>query len=138
MFENLNTKIVTQEQVIFAGPADSIVVPAAGGQMGILKNHAPLMAALAVGVLKIHDGADKKDYFAVSGGFVQVKNNRVIILADRAVNAEKVNREENAGEINKLNAALNSAGKAEKDELKKDLEFLEAKEKAIELASSGK
>ena len=138
MFDNLNTKIVTQEQVIYEGQADSVVVPAAGGQMGILRNHAPLMAALGVGVLKIHDGADKEDYFAVSGGFVQVKDNRVIILADRAQNSEQVNREENAGELKKLNAMLGLAEKTEKGELQKDIDFLEAKEKAVELASSGK
>jgi F-type H+-transporting ATPase subunit epsilon len=66
-----------------------INLPASLGSMGVLKNHAPLMTTLDIGVIKYSkDSADH--YLAVHGGFAEVKDNVVIVLADSAEKAEEI------------------------------------------------
>lgn len=76
-------RLITQEEV------ESLVVPAAEGYLGVLKNHSPLITALAAGVVRYRkQGALKR--MAVSGGFMEVSNNKVILLADTAERAEEI------------------------------------------------
>jgi F-type H+-transporting ATPase subunit epsilon len=81
--------IVTAEKVVFSGDVDIVVVPGAEGEMGILPHHAPLMTTLNAG--QITARKDKEEYLlAVSGGFLEVQPDRVIILADEAERAEEI------------------------------------------------
>ncbi|MCR6545422.1 F0F1 ATP synthase subunit epsilon [Dehalobacterium formicoaceticum] len=76
-------EVVTPEKKICSQDVDSLVVPATQGYLGILPDHAPLITSLDIGVVKFtKDGKPKK--MAVSGGFLEVKDNKVIILADTA------------------------------------------------------
>lgn len=89
--------IITQERVVFSGPADMVSVPGTEGRMGILPNHSPLLSALDFGeVLVRHSGAE--EFFAIGGGFVEVQPDHVTILADSAEHADEIDleRAENA------------------------------------------
>ena len=78
--------VVSPERVLYDGEATFAVVPAHDGQMGILHDHAPLLALLGTGPLRL-ETAEGTRRFRVSGGFVQVLRNRVTVLSEEAVEA---------------------------------------------------
>ena len=79
----LEVHVVTPEQEVWTGEANMVVATAIDGEIGILPDHAPLLAALDVGRLSIDTGGSKEEA-AVDGGFLHVKDNRVDILAEHA------------------------------------------------------
>lgn len=81
--------IVTPAGLLMSENVGKVQLPATLGSMGVLKNHAPLMTTLDIGIVKYNQ--DGRDYFlTVSGGFAEVKNNTVIVLADAAERAEDI------------------------------------------------
>jgi F-type H+-transporting ATPase subunit epsilon len=81
--------IVTAESSVFSEDVDMIIAPGMMGQLGILPNHSPLMTMLDPGEVVIKKGSDEQ-YLAVSGGFLEVRPDRVILLADSAERAEEI------------------------------------------------
>jgi F-type H+-transporting ATPase subunit epsilon len=81
--------IVTAEKSVFSEDVDEVIAPGAQGQLGILPHHAPLMTMLEPGELVVKKGSDEF-YLAVSGGFLEVRPDRVIVLADTAERAEDI------------------------------------------------
>lgn len=89
---SLKLDIVTAERVVYSEDVDMIVAPGIEGQLGILPHHAPLMTTLQAGELRVKRGGDE-DTLAISGGFLEVRPDRVIILADSAERAEEIDME---------------------------------------------
>ena len=84
---SLNVEIVTEEENIYSGPATMVVAPGYIGELAILPNHSNLLTTLDAGELKIYD--DKKENpIAIRGGFLQVADNKVIVLADSSTNSQ--------------------------------------------------
>lgn len=82
-------EIITAERQVYGDDVDMVVAPGADGQLGILPHHAPLMTMLQPGEILIRkEGADT--FMAVTGGFMEVIGNRVIILADAAERADEI------------------------------------------------
>ncbi|MBC7226352.1 MAG: F0F1 ATP synthase subunit epsilon [Thermoflexales bacterium] len=81
--------IVTPEKQLFSGEVDSVLLPGAEGELGILPRHAPLLTALTIGELVARRGEEEL-LFAIHGGFAQVLPDRVIVLADMGERAEEV------------------------------------------------
>jgi len=81
--------IVTAEKVVFSDDVDSVIVPGIDGELGVLPTHAPLMTIIAPGELIVRQGETEVD-MAVSGGFIEVRPDRVIVLADSAERAEDI------------------------------------------------
>jgi len=79
----LKLEIVTPEKKVFDADVDSVTVPTATGEAGILPNHAPLISALKPGVLS-YSNKGTVERLAVAGGFVEVSNNQVSVLTDTA------------------------------------------------------
>jgi F-type H+-transporting ATPase subunit epsilon len=77
-------EIVSPEKLVLSLDVASAVVPGADGSIGILANHAPLMAEIGTGRVIIRDTDGNESSLAISGGFVQVQGNTVRILADSA------------------------------------------------------
>jgi len=85
----IRCEIVSQDRTVFQGDVDIVVLPGAAGEMGILPHHAPVLAILNYGVIKIRrDG--KEDLFTVAGGVAEVQPDIVTILADAAENIEDI------------------------------------------------
>lgn len=86
----LSLDIVTAERVVYSEPeVDEIVAPGAQGQFAVLPRHAAFMTMLVPGVLVIRKGGEEID-MAITGGFVEVRENRVVVLADAAERAEEI------------------------------------------------
>jgi F-type H+-transporting ATPase subunit epsilon len=81
--------VVTAEGVVYSDDVDEVVIPGSEGQLAILPHHAPLMTMIAPGELTIRKrGTDS--FLAVSGGFLEVYTDRIIILADTAEQVEEI------------------------------------------------
>ncbi len=86
---NIKLEIVTAERIVFSGEVDEIVAPGVEGQLGILPHHAPLMTMLQAGELVAKKGG-QDEIMAIAGGFLEVRPDRVIVLADAAERAEEI------------------------------------------------
>ena len=87
----LQVTVVTAEREVFSGEADVVIVPGAEGELAILPSHTPLVTVMNPGELWIQDG-DKEDALALSGGFMEVRNNQISILADTAERPKRSTR----------------------------------------------
>jgi len=82
-------EVVTVNGVVFSEEVNMIVVWGSEGQLGILSHHAPLMTMLQSGELLVRKGDDEQ-YLATSGGFLEVRPDKVVILADACERAEEI------------------------------------------------
>ena len=85
----LKVEIVTAERLVFSDDVNVVVAPGVEGQLGILPHHTPLMTMLQPGELLLRK--DKEEiYMAITGGFLEVRPDKVIILADACERAEDI------------------------------------------------
>ncbi len=89
LMSSIRLDIVTAERVVYSEDVDMIVAPGIEGQLGILPHHAPLMTTLQAGELQVRKGGEEF-FLAISGGFLEVRPDRVIVLADTAERAREI------------------------------------------------
>jgi F-type H+-transporting ATPase subunit epsilon len=82
-------EIVTPERKVFSGNVDFAVIPGSEGEFGVLPNHAAILSGLGIGEVRVRTG-EKTDYYAVSGGFAEVRDNKASVLADTAEPAAEI------------------------------------------------
>lgn len=78
----MNLQIITPDKTVFKGEVKLVQVPGSKGSFQILRNHAPIISTLDPGDVKIIDEEDKTSFISISGGVIEVKNNKIIILAE--------------------------------------------------------
>ena len=89
----LSVQIVTAEREVLAEDGvDMVIAPGSEGEMGILPRHVSLLTTLRPGVLRLKRGADEQ-VMAVSGGFMQVASDRVLVLADTAERDDEIDEQ---------------------------------------------
>ncbi len=81
--------IVTAERIVYSEEVDIVIAPGSQGQLGILPHHAPLMTTLQPGELLMRRSGEEYS-LAISGGFMEVRPDRVIVLADAAERADEI------------------------------------------------
>ena len=81
---------VSQDHMVFTGDVSEVLAPGVGGQMGILPHHAPLMTVLAPGEVVVRQAGREDQYFAVSGGWMEVRPDKVTILARTAERSDEI------------------------------------------------
>lgn len=104
-------EIITPERTVYQGEVESLVVKAYEGYLGVLAGHAPLLAQLAIGEIRIREPHQREILFATGGGFLEVANDRVIILADSAERPEEIDVERARRALDRARARL--AGRRE-------------------------
>ncbi len=100
--------LVTPEGAAFEGEAERLVVPGAAGEIGVLARHAPLVAMLQAGEIRIRSGGDWQR-FAAGPGYFKVQRDRAIVLVDDAVRAEEIDVEAARRELEEARARLERA-----------------------------
>lgn len=80
----MHLDIITPDKNVFNGEVISVQLPGTTGKFQILKNHAPLIASLGQGKVKVVDAHKETLFFEVTGGVVEVLNNKVTVLAEKA------------------------------------------------------
>jgi F-type H+-transporting ATPase subunit epsilon len=88
----VHLEIVTPERLAYEGDVDSVVCPGIEGELGVLPHHAPLLTTLGVGELRIRSGG-QEEYFAIAGGFLQVRPDKVVVMAETADLASEIDLE---------------------------------------------
>lgn len=89
----LQCEIVTAERKVYAGEVLEVVAATSSGQVAILPLHAPLLSSLVPGEIRLVLSDEEDLLFAVGGGFMEVRDNKVIILADSAERADEIDAE---------------------------------------------
>ena len=105
----LDVEIVTAEKTIFSGQASLILVPGIEGELGILSSHAPIITELDSGEVLIRNEQEELS-LVLSGGFVEVFNDKVTILADAAERTNEINIEKAKEAIQKAEKIVDSKG----------------------------
>jgi F-type H+-transporting ATPase subunit epsilon len=82
--------IITPDRVVYRGQVKSFTAPGDLGSFQVLYNHAPLLSSLSVGEMKFVDSGDNVVYYSTSGGFVEVRNNRVLALVQTAEQSDEI------------------------------------------------
>jgi F-type H+-transporting ATPase subunit epsilon len=100
--------VVTPEGAAFEGEAERLVVPGAAGEIGVLARHAPLVAMLKAGEIRIRSGGEWQS-FAAGPGYFKVQRDRAIVLVDDAVRAEEIDVEQARREAEQARALLERA-----------------------------
>ena len=75
-------EIITPEKKVYSGKIKLIQVPGSKGSFAVLKNHAPIISALEKGKIRIITPEDEETLIEVDGGLIEVKNNKIIVLAE--------------------------------------------------------
>ncbi len=78
----MKLEIITPEKTIYSGEVEMVQLPGIDGLFAILNNHAPMIAALGKGRVKIRRGEKKIEFFEISGGILEVLKNKVLVLAE--------------------------------------------------------
>lgn len=90
MAGEMSLRIITPEATLMQGiKTEAVVIPVVDGQLGILHNHAPMVSTLGLGILRYKQGAQTKR-IAINGGFLELSNNQITVLADSAEEAETI------------------------------------------------
>ena len=93
-------ELASPEQLVFSGEVEHVVVPGAEGEFGVMAQHAPLIAMLRPGLLKILGPNERQ--FVLRGGFAEVNPQGLTVLADFAAPVDDVDRDVLAGQIKDL------------------------------------
>ena len=113
MFENkIRCQIVSAEQDIFDGKIAMLIATGTQGELGVQPNHAPLLTQLAPGPIRLVFSQEKEEAFYVSGGFLEVQPQMILVLADTVIRGEELDSK--AAEATK-HQALQHIQKSDKD-----------------------
>ena len=104
--------LVTPEGAAFEGEAEMLIVPGAAGEIGILARHAPIVAMLRAGEIRVKAGGDWQA-FAAGPGYCKVQQDRALVLVDDAVRAEEIDVEEARRQAEDARAILERADAGE-------------------------
>ena len=102
-------EIVTPERLAYSDTVDAVNLPGIEGELGVLPHHAPLVSMLGVGELRIRKGGAEES-FAIVGGFLQVRPDRVVVMAETADLASDIDLEKAQEARRDAERALENAG----------------------------
>lgn len=130
----LRLEIVTPEKKVFDADVETVTIPTASGEAGLLANHAPIVSALKPGILS-YTLKGSVERMVVSGGFIEMSNNKVSVLTDSAETATEIDLEaaRAAREAAEKELAANATSAIELTEVTR--EQLDAANARIQLAS---
>jgi F-type H+-transporting ATPase subunit epsilon len=108
----LTLEIVTPEASVYSDTIDSVVIPTVEGEVGILPGHIALLTQVADGELRVMKGNETR-FLAVGGGFAQVGADKVRVLAERAITAEKIDESAVETALKRAEEQLKAAASAD-------------------------
>jgi len=102
----INCSILTPEKLIYEGEVGFAVVQAFDGEMGFLYGHSPLISKLGIGEIRLNN-PKSVDYLVVEGGIVEIKNNKLIILAEKAFKKSDLSAADLDSKMKELDSKMN-------------------------------
>ncbi len=101
----IKVDIVTRDRLLVSDEVDMVTLPGSAGQMGVLHGHAPLLSTLDIGEVILRKGSEVR-YFAVGGGVVEVRPDKVTVLAEVAEYAEEIDEARAAAALERARQSL--------------------------------
>ena len=137
MARTLLCEIVTPESILYTNEVQMVVASTPAGEVGILPLHTPLVTTLAPGEVRLRfgDGAADWEFFSISGGYLQVHEDKVIVLADAAVSVSQIDAaraKESCELIETRLAELPVDAEDERAEMIRDLSWTKIQLQAVE------
>ncbi|MDQ4121545.1 MAG: F0F1 ATP synthase subunit epsilon [Acidobacteriota bacterium] len=123
---DLRLEIVTPERSVVSDTVDAVTVPGREGELGILPGHAALISSLKSGILTYTKGSDARK-MVVSGGFVEVSNDRVSVLADTAEFADEIDTAAARAEMDSIDRTMGNLSGEELEDARDRFERAEAR-----------
>jgi F-type H+-transporting ATPase subunit epsilon len=111
--KSFSVSLVTPDGAAFEGEARLLIVPGAAGEIGVLARHAPLIATLKAGSVRVHVSETELQEFATGPGFFKVEQDRAIALVDDAVNALEIDEERARKQLEEAQAELERVERGE-------------------------
>ena len=105
---SLNVRVITPDRVVWDASADELILPSSTGQLGILSEHAPLLTALDIGVVRLKS-AGSWTSIVLMEGFAEVENNKVTILCNGAEEAASIDVAKTQAELEKVTLLVDQA-----------------------------
>ena len=93
MRKDFELEVLTREGSVLSVQAEEVIAPGVDGYLGVLAGHAPLVTALDIGLVTLRTSDGEQELLAISGGFMEVRPERTVILAETAERAEEIDRE---------------------------------------------
>lgn len=107
MADTLQFSLVSPERELYSGDVDQVDIPGTEGDLGIMPNHSPLMAAIRTGTITVTENGSVTKFF-VQGGFADVTPSGLTVLAERAVRMDALDKSEIEAQISTVEASLDS------------------------------
>merc|ERR1712157_153837 len=122
---SLNVRVITPDRVVWDASADELILPSSTGQLGILSEHAPLLTALDIGVVRLKTGGNWTSIVLMEG-FAEVENNKVTILCNGAEEAASIDVVKTQADLEKITLLVDQAT-TKKEKIEATLELRKAK-----------
>ena len=134
MTDNFKVEIITPEKSILNSDANEVTIPSFEGQMGILKDHVPLITFLRPGKVEVFSKEEKeKIVFFVAGGFVKIQNNNCLVMVDYIRKTSDIDVKENEKKISELQSKLEKTeDQVIRDNLIMDIDLIRSENQALE------
>ncbi len=141
MAGTLLCEIVTPESILYTNEVQMVVATTTTGEIGVLPMHVPIVATLVPGEIRLRFGEKPTDWesFSISGGYIEVHEDKVIVLADNAVAVSKIDAvraKESLDLIEERLASLPPEAEDEREEMIRDLSWHQIQLKAVEKRQS--
>lgn len=132
----LKIRVIAPDKVVWDANAEEVILPSSTGQLGILKDHIPLLTALDIGVMRVKIDKDWKPIILL-GGFAEIDQNNLTILVNGAEEIDKIDIKEAKDNLEKANNLLTQAvSSKEKIEATQNLRRAKAKLQAATVLNS--
>ena len=122
---SLNVRVITPDKVVWDADAEELILPSSTGQLGILTDHAPLLTALDIGVMRLKSGNNWTSIVLMEG-FAEVEANKVTILCNGAEEASSINLKTAQEELEKVTLLVDEAT-TKKEKIEATIELRKAK-----------
>jgi len=124
---SLNVRVITPDKVVWDAAAEEIILPSSTGQLGILADHAPLLTALDIGVMRLKNDGNWTSIVLMEG-FAEVENNKVTILCNGAEEASSINKTAAQEELERVTLLVDQAETKKEKKLKLLLNYASQKQ----------
>ena len=122
---SLNVRVITPDQTVWDAPADEVILPSSTGQVGILSDHAPLLTALDIGVMRLKTDGNWASIVLMEG-FAEVEDNKVTILCNGAEEGSSIDASTAQAELEKVTLLVDEAT-TKKEKIEATIELRKAK-----------
>ena len=122
---SLNVRVITPDKVVWDAMAEELILPSSTGQIGILTDHAPLLTALDIGVMRLKSDTGWTSIVLMEG-FAEVEDNKITILSNGAEEGSNIDRNTAQAELEKVTLLVDQAT-TKKEKIEATLELRKAK-----------